>query len=417
MIVIYYTLGAYGGSHTLMVRMGVWLNSRNIKMTIIGTSVTNTEIIGKLKGCNVKVIEADLSDDKTGFRVVSSLLQVEQIKVYCFSWNHYLDIERLKKKYRWIFDNFVYCIHPETFKKGIGFKTRFMREYSINSYRSILERMNQNGSLISLDEVNLRESEKYLKCNLDKTTPIVYLPMYCPERDDKEEIITQGFDSNVILTAARADFPYKGYMVGLIDLFVDLKNKYPKAELEIVASGDDIQILKDKIANQTESIKASIKLHGWMDYEELKTQMRQCKVYIGMGTTVFDAALQYKPSIVVKFNTMKCYSDHFVSERPTYMTVISPDCSESAYNRIEDAFSWNFEEYRTQSLDSFSKTKEIYDIDICMDKLTHMETKNKGSLLSNKECFRHHLNQQINKIRFRNIHASDYMNIELDKAK
>lgn len=411
MIVIYDTLGAYGGSHTLMLRMGEWLNSRNIKMAIICTSNSNTEIVKKLEKCNVQIIQADLSNVKNGYKVIGSLLEIEPIKMICFVWNYYLDVERIKKKYKLSFDNFVYCIHPETFMKGIGFRTKFMREYSKRSYRKIFRRMARNNALISMDEVNIKESEKYLGCNLGEATPIIRLPMYCQERKDAEYIIEKGYKSNVLLTAARADFPYKGYMVGLVDVFAKKKRKHPETELKIVASGDDIQELKNKINEQDDEVKSAITLYGWMQYEELKEVMQECKVFIGMGICVLDAALQYKPSIVVRYNVMECISDHFVAEKPTYVTV-PIECTENAEGRIDQVFSWDFQKYREQSFLSFEKTKEIYDIDICMERLVNEKTKCKDSLLSPYECVRHFLNRQFNRVRFRNVSASDFKNLE-----
>jgi len=416
MFVIYDTLGVYGGSHTLMLRMAEWLNSRNIKMTIIGTSISNTEVVEKLEKENVKIIEGDLGNAKKGYHIISSLLEEEPIKMYCFSWNHYLDVERIKKKYVLEFDSFVYCIHPETFKKGSGFKTQIARKYSIATYRKILKRMNDNRSLISLDEINIKESESYLQCDLGNTTPIVYLPMYCLERSDAEEIIKYGYNSNVLLTAARADFPYKGYMVGLIDLFAQIKHSFPEIVLEIVASGDDIQILKDKIDSQNQTIRDSIRLYGWVEYDKLKALMRKCRVFIGMGTSVFDATLQYKPSIVVKFNTMECISNHFVVENPTFMTV-APECNESALKRIMEAFEWDFDEYRKQSYLSFSKTKEIYDINIRMEQLVNAETISKKSILTIKESIRHHMNNRLNSVRFKKVSASDFKNLVWEKGQ
>lgn len=414
MIVIYDTLGVYGGSHTLMLRMGEWLNSQNIKMTIICTSASNTEIVGKLKKCNAHIIQANLSDAKAGYRIISQLIKIEPIKFFCFTWNYYLDVERIKRKYRLSFDNFVYCIHPETFKKGIGFKSKFMREYSKSSYKKIFQRMKDNNAIISLDEVNIEESEKFLGCKSDGTISIIRLPMYCPEREDAEQIIERGYKSNVLLTAARADFPYKGYMIGLVDIFAKQKKIHPEMELEIVAAGDDIQKLNDKIDEQEAEIKSAITLHGWMQYEDLKEKMRECRAFIGMGTSVFDAALQYKLSIVVRFNTMECISDHFVAEKPTYMTV-PPECEESAEGRIEKAFDWEFQQYREQCYSSFKKTKEVYDIDICMSGLINAKTTHRGSLLSPYECVRHFLNQKFNELRFRNISSSDFKNLEWEK--
>ena len=411
MIVIYDTLGAYGGSHTLMLRMGKWLNSKNVRMAIICTKASNTEIVEKLKKVNVQIIRANLKDARIGRKVINSLLKIEPIKVFCFIWNYYLDVERIKKKYGFSFDDFVYSIHPDTFKKGMGFKTTFMQEYAKRSYGKILQRMNHGNALIFLDEINIIESEKYLNCKLDDVTPIIRLPMYCTERDDAEYIIEKGYKSNVLLTAARAEFPYKGYLIGLVDLFARQKKKHPEMRLEIVSAGDDIQELRNKINEQNIEVKAAIVLHGWMEYEELKKKMRECRVYIGMGTSILDASLQYKPSIVTAFNTMECISDHFVAEKPTYMTV-PPECKESAESRIGQAFDWNFQEYREQCYNSFEKTKEIYDIDICMDRLIKTETTHKDSMLNSYECTRHFLNHQVNKIRFRNVNLFDVQNIE-----
>lgn len=414
MVAIYDTLGAYGGSHTLMLRMCEWLRNQSIDTAIICTSAENIEIVESLKAIGVKIINAELKDIRQGKDIFSKLLE-DDLKVICFSWHKYLDVERLKKKYQYKFDNILYCIHPQTFKKGIGFRNRFLREYSRKNYLKIFEKMNQNDAIISLDEVNISESEAYLQCDLKNKPKIVRLPMHCIELDNKEAIIERGFYSETILTAARAEFPYKGYLIGLVDDFVELKRNYPSVKLEIVAAGDDIHQLKEKIENVPEELRKDIVLHGWMAYGELKTLMQTCKLFVGMGTSVFDAALQYKPAIVVSFNTYENNSDHFVAEMPTHMDS-EPKCSEKAIGRIRRVMEWSLAEYRTQAIESFDKVKQLYDIDVCMGDLLRCTTKDKRSILTKSECARHKLNHIINDIRFRNRSFAEYKNIVEDRT-
>lgn len=407
MIVICDTLGAYGGSHTLMLRMCQWMHDNNIKSAIICKSNSNTEIVERLKEFEVQVICADLADARAGRKIFRDLAKTAAFKVINFSWNFYMDVERIKKIYKLEFDNMLYCIHPETFKKGIGFKNAFLKNYSKFSYRKIFERMNNNHAIVSLDEINIEESERYLGCILTRKPRIIRLPMYCPERKDAEDIIRRGFMSNTLLTAARADIPYKGYMIGLIDDFVELKNKYHAMKLEIVSSGDDYEQLLDKINSISEKIRKDIVLHSWMEYERLKAKMCECRMFIGMGTSVFDAALQYKPSVVVLYSTFENISDHFVAERPEYMSA-EPGSREKAISRIDAAMGWEFEEYHAQCMASFQAVKNIYDVNICMRELAGCTTQHKESVLSYFECARHNLNHMLNKVRFRGRNFADY---------
>ena len=407
MIVIYDTLGAYGGSHTLMLRMCQWLRKNKKKVTIICISKANKEIVDSLTQIGVQIFCADLQSSKLAKEIFASLEKIEPIKVICFSWTKYLDVEKTKKIYKFEFDNILYCIHPMTFKKGIGFRNRILRDYSIKAYRKIFLSMVNNQSIVSLDEVNIKESERYLKCILEKKPEIIPLPMFCDELNNRDEIIQKGFLNNVILTAARAEFPYKGYILGLIDDFVSLKKEIPQLKLEIVSAGDDISQLHKKIDTIPYEVRRDIQLNGWMAYNDLKVKMRDCKVFVGMGTTVFDASLQYKPAVVVKYNTFENISDHFSYENPWYMDT-DPECTELAIKRIKQVFEWNEDEYYHHCIESFEGIRKIYDIDQCMLRLINCSTLQKSSILSWKECIRHGLNRFVNNIRYRNVRFAEY---------
>ena len=170
MIVFHDTLGVYGGSLTLMVRMCRWLFEHDIKTAIICRKDTNTEIVNMLGNYHTQIICADLAKIKNGRDVFSKLSGQENIKVINFCWNFYLDVEWIKKRYDFRFHNMIYAIHPATFKKGLGFHSDFLKKYSRKTYGRILRRMAANRAVIMMDEINLEEAESFFN------TPIVPKP-------------------------------------------------------------------------------------------------------------------------------------------------------------------------------------------------------------------------------------------------
>ena len=242
----------------MMLRMCQWLYEHNMRSVIVCASDSNKEITDKIHSFSTKIICTDIKNARQTADIFRELQQEEELHVISFAWTFYMDIERMKKISHLKFDHCLYCIHPETFKKGIGFKSRLLQEYAIRSYRKIYKRMNVNRAIVMMDEINTRESDHYMKVQLDPPPAIIRLPMYCQSRSDADNIINDGYDSNIIMTAARADFPYKGYMLGLIDDFVILKKDFPHIKLQIISAGDDIDELKTKIRQTSEDVRKDI---------------------------------------------------------------------------------------------------------------------------------------------------------------
>ncbi len=410
MIVFHDTLGVYGGSLTLMVRMCRWLFEHDIKTAIICRKDTNTEIVNMLGNYHTQIICADLAKIKNGRDVFSKLSGQENIKVINFCWNFYLDVERIKKRYDFRFHNMIYAIHPATFKKGLGFHSDFLKKYSRKTYGRILRRMAANRAVIMMDEINLEEAETFFNTPIVPKPDIIRLPMYCTERADAENIIKKGFESSLIMTAARADFPYKGYLMGLIDDFVELKQEFPQLKLEIISAGDDRFQIERRIAALPDWMKKDVMLSGWMEYEKLQEKLAECMLFIGMGTSVLDAGLLYKPCIAVQFDTFDNLGSFLLSERPELLTA-QPDCSDKAILLIKRMLRMNFSDYAAECCQTFSAIKKYYDIDINMRRMLGKKTKHRASLLSRYECARHAANMLLNNIRFRKENNS-YENIQ-----
>lgn len=410
MIIFNDTLGVYGGSHTLMVRMCRWLHEHHIRSAVICREKTNKEIVETLRKYHTQIICADLTKIEDGRKIFMNLLCQEEIRVVSFCWNYYLDVERIKKRYQLYFNHIIYCIHPETFKKGIGFRSDILKKYSKKKYYKIYERMNTNRAVVMMDERDLGETEMFFGTHTVRKPEMIRLPMYCNKRNDAESIIKRGFESSLIMTAARADFPYKGYILGLIDDFAELKKEFPTVRLEIISSGDDRFRIEERLAELPDEIRADIELHGWMEYQKLLKKLEECRLFVGMGTSVLDAGLVYKPCIAVQFNTYENLGSHLLSECPTFLTS-EPDCTDKAVSLIKSLLNISFSDYREECYKTFDEIKKHYDMDLNMWKLAEKETKYKGSLLSGYESARHAANMLLNNIRYRNKDFNSYSNL------
>lgn len=397
------TLGVFGGSQTLIYRMCDWLHEKKIKTVVMCNSADNTEIVSKLETIGVTIDCFPPSDYSHTNKTLSKLLQEDkQLLVVSFGFDRYMNIECVKAKYGLQFDNIIYDIIPITFFKGEGVKSKFLKKHAKKVYSKIVLRMLANNSIRTLEDTYIDGVRNFFNFRDNEFTPkILRLPMKCVKLPDYETIIKQGFDSDLILSAARADFPFKGYLVGLVDQFCEIKKSLPSVKLKIYADGGDMHILRDKVDAVPEDIRKDISLNGWITYEELYQEMKKAKVYIGMGTTVMDAALNYKPSVVVSFDTMNCLSDGLFSDNP-YCTATNGDGYPEATKTLLRVLNTSFDEYRTLCIKNFDVVFENYNIDYVMNDFVNIKTQNQKCLLKPLERLEHNMNNFVNTIRFRN---------------
>ena len=170
-----------------------------------------------------------------------------------------------------------------------------------------------------------------------------------------------------ILTVARAIFPFKGYIIGLLDDFIKLCDSFDDIELHIVSFGEDYEILIDKINNLPEKVRKKVKLDNGLKMEEIRSELKKTYVYIGMGTTILDAADEAVPCIVSAHTTMKNECIDFFHRCPMVISQQSP--GQPAYGLLQKILSVKDEEYKIMKADTYRAYKDNYDIDIMMQRL------------------------------------------------
>ena len=398
------SLGEFGGSHTLMLRMCRWLRAHDVTVGVLCISDSNTEIVGAMQQIGVSIEVVGNYDLKRLHNSVKKYytkdVDVKIINLYLGKW---LDIECVKGKYNIPVQNILYDIHPETFYKGAGLPLKILRNYAKWEFRRIAKKIYRNSAIISMEETNIKSAREYLIIkNPDDYNPMILrLPMICERKNNYEDIIRKGFESNVIMAAARADFPYKGYLMGLVEDFASLKENFPNIKLCLVVAGHDMSLLKGKINSFANYIKKDIKIHGWLTYSELLSEMQNCKVFVGMGTTILDAALQYKPVVSAAFNTLENKTCGLFSDNPFTLGPIENECHFSL-NDLKSILDLDYKQYSEQCKRSFETVFTHYNIDKMMPALLEQMPKTNKTILSMLEIKEHQISLLINKYRYKN---------------
>ena len=117
-----------------------------------------------------------------------------------------------------------------------------------------------------------------------------------------------------IVACSRFDFPHKGFLLGLIDEYAELKKEYSHLELIIVGYGEGESRLKEKISKLPEEISKGITMTGVLSPEKLIECYKTGHLNVGLGGAMTTGALCGLPSLLVRHYTEDCETYGFANE-------------------------------------------------------------------------------------------------------
>lgn len=351
-IFIIYRSGLSGGTGTLSVNIGRYLKEKQYEVIYI---------------CKEE------NDDGN-----SKQLKEMGIKVYC--WDNNFILKKLNRIYKT--DSNYYVITYSLIEYVI---TKIMFYNTKNNVKIILYLANINGLLIPKKLYFLKSIIKYIILYYDKKFEIFYMhndqieatekyyEIKIKNRDYKiirlstkikeinvNEIIKKTRNNKyVFLSILRAEFPFKGYILGLLDDYEKLAKQYIKIELYIITFGKDKYKVLERIGKMEKKIQDSIFVIGQTSYNELDKYYNKANLYIGMDTTVLDAANMGVPSIVSKKFTYKNETIGLFHDNPLFEnTAIKYD----TYEIMRNFLNMTKEEYLVVVEKTYRSLKEYYDI-------------------------------------------------------
>lgn len=157
-----------------------------------------------------------------------------------------------------------------------------------------------------------------------------------------------------IITVSRFDFPYKGYILGLVRAYGRLKKKYDNIKLDIIGYGLGERELREVINQLPEEVKSGITLHGEVSPIQINKYFEKASLNIGVSGAVFDGAKNGVLSIIARnWYQEECEVYGFLSKENRHMTTASSEGT-IVDSLIEDVINMSDDEYKKLCLESYN---------------------------------------------------------------
>lgn len=366
MVVFIYKEIFMGGAETLIARMSKWFLSRDEKVILLTEGIysgSKSSIDSLFHSIDVKFeVVPKITSLELEKIIVNQMNGQEEIKCFSFSLHFLLMAENIQKKLHNV-KNTLYVIDPMSHTNN-SLKIFYEKHIESKLYKKLYD----NHNIIFMDPICGDEAEKCYNITLsNKEKRTFRLPMHLNTYN--ECLVKQCYrcDTFNILTIARADFPFKGYILGVIDNFANLKNKHPNITLTIISYGKDQEKIKKKIENLPQNIKNNICLIGPINYEDLKDYFNSANLFVGMGTTLLDAANYGVPGIIIHAFTYEAIATGFFYQYPHILG--NSEHRKNIEPLIEQVIQMSEEEYAVLSKDSYMELKKMYDVEVVMPRL------------------------------------------------
>ena len=366
-----------GGTGTLTIRMAGWCARHGVRLchcAYIDSDRLNTAVLrennARLETCDDEsYLEQFTAAYEAGYEYTAVVYTLED----------YHKAEKIQIKFPAVKKILLYVILRDglcyNLRNGARWGDALSRAVTRTVNRRYIKKVSECGCLLFMDEQCLSQTEKMAEVSFsDKNAVIARLPYEITDYGDRiGEHIFRG-EVFTISTAARLDFPFKGYVIGLIEVFAELKKRYRELRLIIVGDGKDGRTVEEAVRALEPDIRKDVELAGMLSYDELKNVLSETDLYIGMGTTLLDAADNLTPAMTAAAFTYELETIGLFSEHPEKLG-IDPG-AEKAATYIESVINMPDSCYCETVLKQYDNLKRIYSIDSFMKKVLEYERPN-----------------------------------------
>jgi hypothetical protein len=282
-----------GGGETLILRLMRWYITHEYRAILLTLDKTIDNAI--LKDFNDINSEYYVYDRKKSYFYTSigkklSFTPIESVTALTFSVDDFSIFYKYLSytKYNCQFKHRIYCINLASCSFFSLLRQPIIMKQFICSLikHKMLVFMDEYSCEVCIDLYGLRDTNLNFE--------ILRLPIEI----NNDTISKPKHDKVSILSVARFDFPFKGYILGLIDTFKTIALSTDKIALTIIGYGKGEDSVNQKLIALPKEIRNRIKILNKIPYSEIATYIDQCDLFVGMGTTALDAANRNKICIV-----------------------------------------------------------------------------------------------------------------------
>jgi hypothetical protein len=348
-----------GGTETLILRLLAWYKQRNYRVILLTEEkITNEAILEDVKKVQFEHYTYDRS--KGYFKKNNQLLSFARNEIPLIITQFFPEFFRCHlllspSKYQCRFRHVIYIVHP--------YSTYLCSKKLSKIGRGMLDIFLRKGNLVFMDEMCVGACVKFYNLNsLHYDFKILRLPIFT----NKTNRIISNRTGLRILAVSRFEFPFKGYILGLVEAFARLQPQNPRFTLTIIGYGRDKDQVEKLIRTLPHGVTSSISLLDQLPSDQVNEHIRCCDVYVGMGTTVLDAANLGKIAIVaVGYQNANLALGYFHENYKSLGEIFTNGVKYRTFEELLMQIALlNEEEFISMSLKSKSALMDHYDIDL-----------------------------------------------------
>lgn len=281
----------------------------------------------------------------------------QQIVIVVFCLYDYICISEITDRYR-KFNIKVFYMVPHHNNKTIYVDKYFfiLRNYVKKVIGNFYRDLDMAGALIFFSIMQIRAIERYYHLNISNKEKKIYdTRFYKPalnEESIKQKAKTRKEEFNIV-TISRFEFPHKGYIIGLINNFAKIRQRYDFLKLLIIGYGDDKNTILEQINRIDDiNIRKDILIIGKKSPEEIRMMSSYIHLNIGLSGSLTLGALCGILSIPVRQYNYDCEAYGFLNST-NYERVISQIKGEDIMKYIEQAINMPDDQYINETLKGY----------------------------------------------------------------
>lgn len=349
-----------GGIEIYIERLARWLMDNQYKVVFLalkGTEI-HPDFIDVFNGPLAEIREVDIHSLNWVKKLKGLFDEEELIIAYAFDLYQYAMLEKLKIKlhlkrmnsFYWIphFEEvFLEDKYPRPFRKAMGFY-----------FGKIIKKLDSNRNIIYVNDSHLKAFEKRYRFHSSFGSDMLIQAWRCmppafDETEMKERSRRKPFN---ILTIGRFTFPHKAYLLGLIEAYGQLKEKYSDITLTIIGYGKDKDEVISKVAALSEKAQNDVSLTGEVAPSELRNYFRNASVHIGVAGCILDSAYHGVISVPVRHYTYKCEGYGYFTDINKIDQLVDSKPGIEIERYIEELIKMSTEDY----VELCRKTQEVF---------------------------------------------------------
>ncbi len=219
-------------------------------------------------------------------------------------------------------NSFLYVVNPKIF----DFTNNRLKKIIINNaLKNFIKERIASYNIFFMDEQCIDNACMYLGLSKSVNNFAKIIRISC----DKNDIVSRRVkipNRISILSIARAEFPFKGYILGLMNWFEKECSSDNRFYLTIVTYGENEDEVMKLYSQFDEDLKRRIEIVGKTESEELTKIIDQTAFYIGMGTTIINASQRGVISFPVATFTYDLLVKDVFCNIPNCIAIEGGDC-------------------------------------------------------------------------------------------